>query len=289
MAPRLRIASVPAVRRKWRADAAYAAAHAAGLLAVLVCAVLMHPFVLMLAIAVGVARATAIVHRDAEDVITTSRGVVSVTERSQCPVLWDAAREACAAAGLPPVSLYLFEPSVRLPAASWGFLSTRSLGMSRALVGRFPQDWIRATVAHEVSHHAMGDLRTAAAFKLLEGWLRDAAMILVLATMCALLWPAPPSLPALLCALLAGISAFVAAACAQLFWKPHLRFKREFAADALGVALTDDPIGAMGLLLYLAVASGSLSEDPEPRPGRSHPPPLVRVRRILEDNVHRLR
>ncbi|HTK04787.1 MAG TPA: M48 family metalloprotease [Candidatus Eisenbacteria bacterium] len=281
----IRIASLPAVRRKRRADLSYAAAHLAAVTALAACSWILHPLAGMAVALMVIVRVATIVLNDLEDHIGMARGVVPVTERSQCPVLWDAARECCAAAGMRPVRLYLFEPGVKLPAASWGFLSRRSLGMSRTLIGRFQPEWVRATVAHEVAHHAMGDLRASAATKVLEWALRDAVFILLIASLWTFVSGTPASLGRIACAAVAAGAALIAGEAAQALWKPHLRYAREFAADSLGVALTGDAIGAMGLLLYLAVASGSLSQDPEPRPGRSHPPPLVRIKKIAEDNL----
>jgi Zn-dependent protease with chaperone function len=83
--------------------------------------------------------------------------------------------------------------------------------------------------------------------------------------------------------MIVGMS-FIAGDAMLVIGMPHIRYRREFAADAAGVALTGDPAASVALMIFFAVAARDSSVDSRPSPGRSHPPPLARVRAIIADH-----
>lgn len=278
--------SLPAVRRKRRIEAALLAAFAASLVVLCALGARLHPSAVTMTLLLGVAALTAVLQK--ETVRNAHRrliGVAEVVDRSQAPVLWDAVQAVAAAAGARPPKVYLIDDIVPLQAASWGFGADRSLGMRRGLAARLPPDWIIATVAHEMAHGVMHDLAFTALLQVLRAWLRLAAFGLFGLGFVTLLGPS--ALDHLWAAFAACIAGFVGVIMPDVILSAglhHLRYAREYAADAVGIALTGDPKAAMALMIFFAVAGRDASTDPAPKPGRSHPPPLARVQAMIAEH-----
>lgn len=276
--------SLPAVRRKRRAEALLFAGFAAALAVPTILGTALQPHALPAFLLLGAASAAAVMQRE------TSRGrrrglvgATLVTGRSQAPVLWDAVHACASAAGIAPPTIWLLDDVVPIQAASWGFGADRAIGMRRHLAERLPAEWVRATVAHEVAHLAMGDLAATAVLQVLRRWTRLVALLsAALAFVVVFHGPYGRATAVLaLCAIVAAGMSLVSVDAMLYAGMPHLRYRREFAADAVGIALTGDPQAAMRLMIFFAVAGRDAGTDPTPKPGRTHPPPLARVQAMI--------
>lgn len=283
---RLNIASIPAVRRARLADVPVLAVLAAALGVVITLAFLLHPLVGLASVGIGV-----IIVADHFLVVASIMrrrpvaGAEPVLERNAAPALWDAVHACAARAGIPPPRIYVIDPHVKLLAGSWGFGKERSIGVQGWMVARFPPEWLRATVAHEMAHLITGDLLVGTVRMFLRAWLLAAAWCLGLAGIMALLGAGGQAKAGLaFAACVAAVGSYVATELLNAFWMPHVRYLHEYAADAVGIAFTGDPLAAMGLMIFFSVALGQPGRDPRPRPGGTHPPPLVRAQRILQEH-----
>lgn len=278
----VRLSSIPAVGRKVAADRRVLALVAAVLaVTTLVGTLLILPFGIV-ALLVGVLIASA--HWQGEEARNLHRmvvGVTPVTYRGRCPVLWDAAEECAAATGLPMPRLYLFGRTVRAQAASWGVGENASIGVQEWLVRKVPPEWVRAAVGHEFAHHLMDDLAWSTAILIGRIWARWTSVLLCVAGL-GLLALGLPGAPL---AFIVGALGWIATVLIGTHVMPGVRYSREFAADALGVAITKDPVSAVGLMVLFAAMTRDQDADPRPRVGKTHPPPLVRIQAIIQDNV----
>lgn len=278
----VRLSSIPAVGRKVAADRRAIALVASVLVVTtLVGTLLFWPFGVM-SLLVGTLIASALWQGEAtRNLHRMVVGVMPVTHRGRCPALWDAASDCAAATGLPMPRLYLLGPTVSAQAASWGIDEEMSVGVQMSLVRRIPAEWVKAAVAHEFAHHAMDDIRWSSVILIGRIWARWTSLLLCAAGI-GLVGMGAQGAPL---AFVVGGLGWAATVLIGKHVMPHVRYCREYAADALGVAISRDPVAAVGLMLYFAVRSGDKDVDPRPRAGKSHPPPLLRVQAIIQDNV----
>lgn len=278
--------SLPAVRRKRRIEAALLAAFAASLAVLCALGARLHPSAIAMTLLLGAAALTAVLQKEAvRNAHRRLIGVTEVTDRAQAPVLWDAVQAAAAAAGVRPPKVYLIDDVMPLQAASWGFGTDRSLGMRRGLAGRLPPDWILAAVSHEIAHGVMNDLAFTALLQVLRAWLRLAAYGLFGLGIVTLFGPSAFDHLWTACgACVAGLVGVIMPDAILSVGLHRLRYAREYAADAVGIALTGNPKAAMALMIFFALAGRDASTDPVPRPGRSHPPPLARVEAMIAEH-----
>lgn len=274
--------SVPAVRRKQAADVKALALVAAVLATTMSLGAYLFPPFGVLMLLVGVLIASAYWQGEAaRDLHRMVVGVMPVVHRDRCPVLWDAAQECADAAGMPMPRLYLLGPTVRAQAASWGMGENASVGVQERLVRKLPPEWVKAAVAHEFAHLRMGDIGWSTAILVGRIWARWSSMLLCVTGLGLLALGLPGTATAFIVGALGWMVTILVGACVM----PGVRYCREYAADALGVAITKDPVSAVGLMMLFAAMTRDQDVDPRPRVGRTHPPPLLRVQAIVQDNV----
>lgn len=278
----VRPSSVPAVRRKFAADAkAFVCVSVILATTMSVGAVLFPPFA-VLALLIGLLIASAHWQDDAaHNLHRMVVGVTPVAHRDRCPVLWDAAQECAAASGVPMPRLYLLGRVVRAQAASWGVGDSASIGVQEWIVQKLPAPWVKSAVAHEFAHHRMGDIGWSTAILIGRIWARWTSMLLCVTGigLIALGFPGAAA------AFIVGGLGWIATVIVGVHVMPGVRYAREYAADALGVAISKDPVSAVGLMVLFAAMSHDHDVDPRPRVGRSHPPPMLRIQAIVQDNA----
>jgi Zn-dependent protease with chaperone function len=278
----VRPSSVPAVGRKFAADARVCALVGAVIaVTTLVGTLLFAPFIVA-ALLIGVLIASAYWQGEAtRNLHRMVVGVTPVTHRDRCPALWDAAQECAAATGTRMPRLYLFGRTVRAEAASWGMGDNASVGVQEWIVRKLPAPWVKAAVAHEFAHLWMGDIGWSTAILIGRIWARWTSTMLCVAGLCLIAL----GLPGASVALVVGAFGWIATVLIGIHVMPAVRYCREYAADALGVAITKDPVSAVGLMMLFSAMTNDRDVDPRPRPGKTHPPPLLRVQAIVEANI----
>jgi len=250
---------IPAVRRKWLRDAV-----TIGLLALMIAVSAWHFiglgrifwfFLVLCGLAAGVIYLFRLI---VVPPVIREFGAFEIRSRSDDPEVWDVAKRTAHGMGIPMPRICIFSGH-GAGAISWDFVSEKGVAVETVVAAAAQSGMLESCLAHEMAHIRNRDrLMSHTAGSLADASLAFALLLAASAVLnLAVFGYAPFSVQSLIVGLV--ILAFDRLLLMRLLgWMMR---QHEFAADALGVAVTGNPLAAAATLMAVDLRARQIERD----------------------------
>ena len=187
-------------------------------------------------------------------------------------------------AGIPVDQVLMVDASRRTTRSNAYFAGlgqTKQIVLFDNLLHDYPQDEIKAVIAHEMAHWRQGHILQGIGLNILATFLFFGVLASLLKDMLPNNWPAP--YPVHAWAIILLFFSLVSLVSSPL--QGYISQKIEAEADQVGIMLTNDIPAAISLQVHLATKNAADISPPTFIQGfSSHPAPLARIKLIQEAN-----